>query len=288
MGERPDEMTGDAKLRQHDARGRGSDDTIGRARDEVNTVTSEDTARIRSDIARTREDMSETIDAIQDRLSPRNIAAQARASVKEATVGRVRNAARTVGDSASEIAEQTRETAAEVAQKVRQNPWPVLLIGAGAAWMIADRARRRSRRASAERVYHDDGTMGYYETDLPRSGYAAGDFDTHEPGTARLAATRLRQRSSQLQHNVQGLLQRNPLVVGALATACGVAIGIVIPETERENRLMGEARDTLVERAQGAAQGAVQKAKQVAGDAAAQVAGDAAKEVVTGEKPKSR
>lgn len=234
---------------------------MGERSDSMNRRDDTDPARIRSEIARTREDMSETIDAIQERLSPRNLASQAKQSVKEATVGRVREAARTVSDSASNIAESTREKAEHFADVVRHNPWPALLVGAGAAWWVIDRARERAydRRPAVIDYEHNDGTTGYYEARGVDPSAAYGYADAYN--------TRFTTRSgwngaSQLQR----LLQRNPLVMGAVAATLGIAVGLAIPETERENRLMGETRDNLADKAKDAAHGAVDKAKQLASD----------------------
>jgi ElaB/YqjD/DUF883 family membrane-anchored ribosome-binding protein len=262
--------------REEEMRGRGADEPItGRARDEDVRDTPEDTARIRSEIARTREDMSETIDAIQERLSPRNLASQAKASVKEATVGRVKQAARNVSDSASNIAGSTKETAVDVAESVKHNPWPALLIGAGAAWWLIDRSRNSGydRRTAVIDYEHDDGTTGYYAAQGVDRSAAYGYGDPYD--------TRYTTRRSGWNggSQIRQLLQRNPLAVSAVAATLGIAVGLVIPETERENRLMGETRDNLTERAKDAAQGAVEKAKQLAGDAASQVAGEAARQV---------
>jgi len=255
MGERPDQIRGDSSFRDPDVRNRGTEEVVGRAADAVVRDTPDETARIRSEIVRTRGDMSETIDAIQDKLSPRNLAAQARESVKEATVGRVRQAAASVGDAASNVAEQTRDVAAEVAETVKRNPWPALLIGAGSAWLVMGQRKKdaAARRSFTQREYREDGSMGYYDVERGRGS---------RPGAS--AANAMSRASSQ----VQNLLQRNPLAVGAVAAAVGVAVGLVLPETDRENRLMGETRDNLVERAQEAAEGAVEKVKQVAGEAA--------------------
>jgi hypothetical protein len=62
-------------------------------------------------------------------------------------------------------------------------------------------------------------------------------------------------------------LQDNPLAVGAVALALGAAVGLALPLTERENQLMGEARDTLVERAQEFAQDTMDKVQHVATEA---------------------
>ena len=270
-------------------------------------MTPDSTTRIRSDIERTREDMSETIDEIQERLSPATLAAQAKDAVKEQTVGRVKDAARGVSESASNTAEGIREG-------VRQNPWPAIMIGAGTAWMLFDgirrgasgsrsygeyrgRARMYARPGGEEYFEHGDGTTGYYETgegsDVNTTGatydsgyrgsYASGSRGAYGSGYADYAqrgGRRTLQKVSQTSSQLRDMMSRNPLVVGAVAAAVGVAVGLALPETERENQLMGEARDNLVERAQGMAQGAVAKAKEVAVDATSKAAGEAAKQVV--------
>ena len=49
-----------------------------------------------------------------------------------------------------------------------------------------------------------------------------------------------------------------------MALAIGTAVGLAIPETDRERQLMGEARDSLVERAQEAAAETLDKVQRVA------------------------
>ena len=55
-------------------------------------------------------------------------------------------------------------------------------------------------------------------------------------------------------------MRDNPLVVGAIAVAVGAAIGLALPSTEKEDELLGEAKDRLLE-----------GAKSVAGEALHQV-----------------
>ncbi len=62
-------------------------------------------------------------------------------------------------------------------------------------------------------------------------------------------------------------LEENPLALGAIALAVGAAVGFAIPSTYYEGKLMGEARETLVQKAQDAAGSLVDKAKQVATEA---------------------
>jgi hypothetical protein len=59
---------------------------------EVQRVEVDEVETTRVEIEPTRADMSETVDAIQERLSPQNLKEQAKDRVKEATVGRAREA----------------------------------------------------------------------------------------------------------------------------------------------------------------------------------------------------
>src|SRR4029450_5695935 len=52
---------------------------------------------------------------------------------------------------------------------------------------------------------------------------------------------------------MQDIMEDNPLAVAAGAAILGLCLGLLVPESERENRLMGPARDNLVDRAQATA-----------------------------------
>jgi len=74
-------------------------------------------------------------------------------------------------------------------------------------------------------------------------------------------------QAMRLEDSFQRALRTNPLAVGAVTLALGTAIGLALPQTERENQLMGEARDSLLERAQEFAQETVEKVQSVATEA---------------------
>jgi len=336
---------------------------------ELDTTPADDPEQIRVQIEQTRDDMSETIDAIQERLNPRNLVEQAKDSVREATVGKVKEMAHNVSDTASGMADSTMEAAGDLADRVKQNPWPAVAVGLGAAWLLmrnsntpsrqyaaADTARRQYAGADTARqgqrrtartgnggggvieVVRDnplptalaglgvgmlvmrareqsrpsgrmaggaswrrptDQTTGYqagyraggaYEG---QTGYRAGGYETgvgeqlsgsyeRAKDTVSDAAERAQQVagesfeaaqqkvsefSSQAREYSEATFERNPLLLGAAALIAGAAVGLSIPETESENQWMGEARETLVERAQEAAHAAVEKVKDVAGEA---------------------
>jgi ElaB/YqjD/DUF883 family membrane-anchored ribosome-binding protein len=102
----------------------------------------EDTEQIRADIEDTRAEMSQTINEIQERLSPENIVGQVKETVREATIGKVERAMERVGETLADVTEPAmeymgragttiKETGRSVGNSIWKNPIPVALIGLG-------------------------------------------------------------------------------------------------------------------------------------------------------------
>ena len=269
------------------------------------------TREIRAEIEQTREDMSETIDAIQEKLRPGNIMSDAKERVKNATTERVRNMVGSASETAQDAMEQTRHYAGDVVEGARNNAIPVAMIGVGLAWLLVDRFRGNGR--DYEEGYYRSGyrTPRAYESDdyyrYGATGYvASGGYEESESGRYpdrssgtnlsegfNRASSRASEAASQTgrkmaragrrtRNQFQRLLHDNPLLVGAAAMMVGAAVGIALPETERENELMGEAKDNVVERAQDMAKNAASRAQEAAGDVASEVAS----RVVSGKESK--
>jgi hypothetical protein len=90
---------------------------------------------LRSQIEETRAQMSDTIDAIQTRLSPARVLADAKESVADATVGRVKRLARRLNDSSGSALET-----------VRDNPLPIALVTTAIAGLTVWALRHRNNR----------------------------------------------------------------------------------------------------------------------------------------------
>jgi ElaB/YqjD/DUF883 family membrane-anchored ribosome-binding protein len=243
------------------------------------------TGNIRADIQQTREELSETIDAIQERLRPGNLVAQAGETVKEATVGKVKEMATSAGEMMSEAASQTRDAAGGAAeyvlesgwvQRIRENPVPALIAGVGLAWLAFADAGPARRRGYRRGYYGSDpdyavgttGQTGENRSDEWREalGPQRDTWGGERPGQrwSRGAAESVRRTSRRAGNRFQSAMRTNPLAVGAIAAGIGAAIGFALPETERENELMGQSRDAMVDRAQDVARDAAERVKNAA------------------------
>jgi ElaB/YqjD/DUF883 family membrane-anchored ribosome-binding protein len=296
MGERPDDVVGRRDPLDRDdplggripdplAGERGFDpatdafdpDAIDRDPDVLRDDTEVDeVAATRAEIERTRADMSETVDAIQERLSPENLKEQAKDRVKEATVGRA------------------QEAGSGIVETIRANPLPAALTGIGLGWLLVSARRSASGQTRYRgRAYPYDYPPRYEGrttttsggTSVPSPGEALERARDRVDESATQAHNRASEAASQAQDMVSNLthqaryqarrasggfermVRENPLAMGALAVGAGAALGLAIPQSTQEHEVMGEARDTFVEKAQEKAQDAQQRVQRVAQEA---------------------
>jgi hypothetical protein len=191
--------------------------------------------------------------------------------VKEKAGDAVDDAKETVGDvasSATELAGEAADRAARMASTagytavdagsgfwdmVRRNPVPAAMTGLGIAWLMMNREETRFRPME---------TVSSVSSNLPVppvseiTDRARDQFE--EIGTG--AQHKMYRAQSQFGRTLNDM----PLAIGAAAVGLGAAIGLAVPTTSRERELMGDARETLMERTQEVAQTAQQRILHVA------------------------
>jgi Protein of unknown function (DUF3618) len=225
------------------------------------------THEIRAEIEQTREDMSETVNAIQERLRPGAIAARTAETVKQAAVETVRE----VADSDS-------------VQYVRANPLPTVMVGvgiAGLAWLAT-----RGNAGSSSRRSQFRGEPSKTRRDLNSDRYRVGGDsydDAYLQGMGRESHGRSDFASSESGDYLPIQLRRTwnetPLLIGAASAILGAIVGLTVPETNRENQLMGETRDNMLDTVQETVRDKVNQVQQAATDAAG-IVQEAAKSAV--------
>ena len=218
--------------------------------------------QIEAEIAETRVEMSETIEAIQERLSPSNIVA---------------NATETMRQAASEKVRQMTDNS--FMDTVRANPIPAAMIGIGAAWLYFrgksesrdhyyPASNRDPRNVERHPGVRDDGGYASTAGAVGTRGYSpsVADLGPRLRETAEDVRDTARETTRRAQLKFNDVLRDNPLMLGAAAALIGAAVGTSIPVTEAENHLMGETRDAVVARAQSVASDAADKVSEVTGE----------------------
>lgn len=284
----------------------------------------------------TRDEMSETIDAIQGRLDPERLSAQAINTATEVTeqavnaasevttqardaakevvkysIDEAKTAVRDLATQASgafrestigrveQMAGYTRNSAQSVQSDlfatIRQNPLPAALAAIGIGWLWSHRAQDASPSRYGSTAAWNSGYSGIQAPaygDATKEGSAVGqiggqakqmagqvmDRVQSEAGQLSDRASHMQAQAGQMQRQAKGFWQtveENPLAVGAVGTLLGGFVGLVLPETEQEQQLMGETRDRVLGSAQEVAGQTAEKVQQVAKEAARTAADEA-------------
>ncbi len=259
----------------------------------------DDTEQIRAEIEDTRAEMSQTINEIQERLSPEHLVGQVKETVREATIGKVERVMETISE-ATEPARQAMgragtaiaDTGRTVGNSMWKNPIPVALIGLGVGLLVMryrggnggdgyerPRVAGRGRRNMMMDSEYQGGEIRYGEQ------YGTGTRAGTQYGTSGMmhnvkeTASDLAHRSTEALGNLTDkakhtasdlgtrcgeLMRTNPLAMGAVAVAAGTAVGLMLPSTRFESEYIGEAGAGLVDRAQDMAREAIDKVQDAA------------------------
>jgi len=246
---------------------------------------------IRADIERTRARMGDTLEELGTRLNPSRLKEHAKEAIHDATIGRVQTMARNTMDKAGNAGRSATDY-------VRENPIPLALIALGAGWLIFSN-RKSSTPARIE---------GSASADIDEFGIMDSEMDVDSsPGIADRAREKASVVADGAQRAVHGVahtagnaastvsrqaraqvsragdaFQEQPLVLGAITAAIGLAAGLTIPATRVESELVGEKRDELMDKARDLVTDKVEQVRHVA----ERVAGDvktSAKEAIREE-----
>ena len=268
---------------------------------------SDDPEVIRARIEATRADMSQTVNTIQQRLSPERLTHEAKETIKEATIGKVEDMA----DNATRTANSMRRG---LVRTIKDNPIPAALAGIGLAWLFMSGSDEQDDSGYEYRQYPTRNVYGQPRyTQIPHSQQGriadtvtdvrdqagemvrqakdqAGDVAGQVKDQAQDLAAQTQAQAHALTQQAQDqmdyyanraqyqarrarrgfnhMLDENPMALGAMALAVGAAIGLSAPSTRREDEWMGETRDHLVNQAQSQARETMGKVQSIASEVA--------------------
>jgi len=231
---------------------------------------------IEREIEQTRSRLSRDIDELGNKLSPSNLKEEAKSAIKDAAQGAVSN-----------VGEQARRTSSRLVEVIRENPLPVIAVGAGVTWLLTQRSKSDvsgDRMARYAYTGPERRQGGSWQSGSGVSGKVSGVKESVSEAAGGVAerASELKDRASEridevsvqarwqtqrIKTNLEHAAEENPLAISIGAAIVGLALGLLLPGTQRENELMGPARDQLVDRAGET----VERAKDAAVEAASEV-----------------
>jgi hypothetical protein len=208
--------------------------------------------RIQRRIEETRSHMTDTLTALEQKLSARQLTDNVIDAVRTAVIG--------TGDGSNDMIDM-----------VKRNPIPAALAGIGIGWMIfGSRPPRRSKPASTS-----PGMASRVGSVTERVASRVGETASSYAGQARTLADATQSRATRAANRV---IEDNPLAVGLVGLVLGATIGALLPMTRREGEWLGAAHTHLVDQAGELGREALDRARTVA-----EAAGEAAVGVVERE-----
>jgi hypothetical protein len=132
---------------------------------------------------------------------------------------------------------------------------------------------------TAENLVHDagDAIHGVAEgaSELAhRTGQRASALAHDASMTGRRVVRRAGMQARRVEQTFESQLRENPLAMGAIAVAIGAAIGLALPHTQKEDELMGPAKEKLLGKAENLASGALHKVEEKVQDLAGSIGSD--------------
>jgi ElaB/YqjD/DUF883 family membrane-anchored ribosome-binding protein len=218
---------------------------------------------IEREIEQTRNRLSRDIDELGNKLSPQNLKEEAKSAIKGAAHGAVSN-----------VGEQARRTGSRLVEVIRENPLPVIAVGAGVTWLLTQRSRSEVSGARMARYSYTGperrqgeswqsgsgirgrvgGTVSEVKDSVSEAASSvaerAGDLKERAGERIGDLGNEARRQTRRIKTNLEHAAEENPLALAIGAAVVGLALGMLLPGTRRENEMMGSARDQLIDKAE--------------------------------------
>ncbi len=170
----------------------------------------------------------------QGTQSSRGAQSQMKSKVETMGVAHLLDEAKTmahdVGEYAMKAEKKIAKAGGSVLDHVVANPIPYAMIGVGAAWLAIGASASRRETISNAATWLKDTTSNF----IDGAGQQAGSI-------AKGASTQVKNVSK----SVGSAYEEHPFAFGAAVFAATTAIALALPRSDRENALMGGARDLI-------------------------------------------
>ena len=235
---------------------------------EGTTAEDAEISRIKEEIGETRSQMGETIDELQERLSIPVLTSQIKDEVSEQLSAAVESTKELVYETAISKVNKIMNKLSGLGAAAG-GVLPLVLIGAGAGLMVMNRTRNAPlhtkdlRRASAPGNRTDgNGSNGGSTLEGVKDAAASAYHRVEDAVSA--TASKVSDIAVSGKDSYVNYFDSNPMAIGAVAAAMGLAVGLAIPLTETESELLGDTADSIKGRLEDAAKNTVETIKESA------------------------
>ena len=234
----------------------------------------EEINKIKDEIEDVRSNMGETIDELQERLSVPAITANIKQEVSEQFASAVDSTKEVAYDTAVKGLSTIMRSYSELT-KMTGGVLPLVLIGAGAGLIVMNRrsgggsyrsgaTNGGSVKFARNRQGTGSGSSGLGIAEAA-SGAASSVYETVE-GAVSSTASKVADVAATGREKYSNYLDQNPMAVGAVAAAMGLAVGLALPLTDTETEMLGETAGSIKGQLQDAARETVGSIKETANE----------------------
>ncbi|HET9613845.1 MAG TPA: DUF3618 domain-containing protein [Candidatus Limnocylindrales bacterium] len=214
---------------------------------------------------------------------------------------KVNEMSQTAGDLVSNAGQTAQETGSGIVETIRRNPIPAVMAGVGIGWLWMNRSAGRTSgqwnstqwrggsnrplrsgweagddgwRRSESEGFSSGGSTSPSIGDRARDASAAvgetadnarraaGDAVDNLGMTVSRATDQVGANASDVVSQAQQAIESNPLAFGAVAVAVGTAIGLALPATQTEKRMMGSTGGRIIDQVESAVSEPLDQLKQ--------------------------
>jgi hypothetical protein len=146
-----------------------------------------------------------------------------------------------------------------VAETVRANRLPLVLIGAGVAWLLARNLATSDDAAPAAAASSEPlperGEAWVHQAAGAARGALRSVRDTGGEVLERVGryadyADQAKEQARHVGGSVRSVFERNPLLIGLVGVISGAALALLLPATKREQEWVGKTREELWNKAE--------------------------------------
>lgn len=203
-------------------------DTIGHdaRRDDDQHDKNKSPERLEREVDQARARLERTVSELSDRLSPGELIDQALGMARE----------------------HGGEFGRNLGTQVKQNPLPMILTGIGISWMMMSSGKNGSAaHASYDASTDEDGRS--FKNVIGDAAEKSRDKATEIGERVQAATTSVKESAQSARESLVQFYRNQPLLAGSVGIAIGAALGALVPPTEIEDNMLGEASDRSVDTA---------------------------------------